>query len=188
MIKKLTLLAMAIGALVAFAVPAMASADVRLTDALGTVEVPSDITGTSGNAQTVTANGTLVCEEVHVTATVTTNTEATVFASGKSATANKCKVLQTGTPVVITPTLENIHITTGGTKTASFKFVAHIGGVGGPKCEYGGTVPVSYTSGSSSLHAEGTLTGSSGVAPCNLTAAFSGDFALSNENGAVELM
>jgi hypothetical protein len=35
---------------------------------------------------------------------------------------------------------------------------------------------------------ESNRTGSSGVAPCALTTAFSGDFAISNENGAVELI
>lgn len=192
MIKKLTLLAMAVGALVAFAVPAMASADVRITDGSGNpLSVNDTITAVSTNAQTVTGAGTLVCSEVHLGVVVTQNDEETVKLSDDTSTpgaASGCKVKENNLPVTVTPTIEEIHITTGGTKTATFRFIAHLGGVGGPQCEYktnpakGKEVNLSYESGSSTIHAEGTLEGS-GVAPCSASAAFSGDFALSREGG-----
>ena len=187
MIKKLTLLAMAVGALVAFAVPAAASANVQLTNSGGKpIAANTTITATSTNAQTATSNGTLTCESVTVGAILTKNTPETVLLSDDegSGSATGCKVKETSLPVTITPTFEELHLTTAGA-TASFSFVAHLGGVGGPKCTYTGVaVPVTYTPGTSSISVSGTLTGS-GVAPCSATAAFTGTFALSATGGVV---
>jgi hypothetical protein len=97
-------------------------------------------------------------------------------------------VEQTGTPVVITATMNNIHITTNGTKTATFNFISHIGGVGGPKCEYGGTIPITYTPETNEINVNGTLTGSSSEFPCAGSASFNGDFVLTAEGEPVSLM
>lgn len=73
MLKKMMLLAMAVGALVALAAPAMASA-VTLTDEHGNaVPVGTIVTATSANSETTAGGNVIACEEVDITGEVTEN-------------------------------------------------------------------------------------------------------------------
>jgi hypothetical protein len=131
MVKKLMLLAMAVGALVAFAAPAMAQANVTLTNEAGeALESGEGITATGSDLETVTAAGTLFCNEVNLSGEVGSNGGATATAENISGTATfdgspACPVLVGGEPVtqaVITNISASVAFAGGGNGTASFSF------------------------------------------------------------------
>jgi hypothetical protein len=157
-----------IGAL--FAVPAMASAS-ELTDSAGAVEVGEEIVGTSTNAVTQTGAGELVCEEVVVHGTVTQNSGGIVKAIGAGGdTATGCTLA--GEPTTVSPNLESIELLSPTSGTAKFSFL-----VAGALPE-SSTSSTSYTSGATSIHVAGPVTGA-------VEGSFSGDFSLADGNGAV---
>jgi hypothetical protein len=171
MAKKLTLLAMVVGALVAFAIPAMASAS-ELTGA----GVGSIVTGTSTNAKTKTSLGTLTCEKVVINTKVTANGPTVTAEQSGAGTTSVCKLGANSISItnIEVKTLSAKSATSG---TANFAFQADL--PGGLLCSYAskeGTTPVEYTSGGSSIKVAGTLTAT--PAACG-TATFEGDFALS---------
>jgi hypothetical protein len=193
MLKKLTLLALAVGAVVAFAAPAAASAH-QLTDGAGnTLAVPTNLSIESGNAVSHLAGGhTLTCERVTVTGTLTTNNGSTVTVAmtndtvfGESGTAENC-LLDGQVPVTITATFEHLHLETGvgATNTATFTFIAHIpNGMGGTvTCKYHSTVNVTPESGTSNASASGglELVEGEGCAPGET---FSGEFTVETTAG-----
>ena len=164
------LLAMAFAAL-----PAMASAAPQLTDAKGSVAVGETVSATSINAETRLDNGAvLTCEHVVVSGIVTVNNGSEVDVSmdekgGDSATG--CE-LNGALPVVIEPTLETI-LLTATSKTASFSFAAP--GLGLVETS---TSNVIYTPPATTILVEGRVGGSA-------EGDFSGDFTVSDSNGAV---
>jgi len=70
MLKKLTLLAVSAGALLAFAAPA-AQAEPLITNAAG--EAAQEVNGTSTNAVTTTAAGTIGCTTANFHLNITEN-------------------------------------------------------------------------------------------------------------------
>jgi hypothetical protein len=187
MAKKLSLLIAAM-AVLAFAVPAMASATAPLTESNGTVVVPvgSGITGTSTNAKTKTSLGTLSCKKVELMGKVTVNEESTKGpkaeggAGEEEFTGSECEVEGVSVPVkkiklTNLKTGSGLGLTTG-TGTATFSFTALIGSF---DCVFTGTnVPFTYsttTMTNSIKFTNASLTGS--PAACG-TGTFSGDFEL----------
>ena len=124
MAKKLSLL-MAAVALVAFAIPTFASADVGLTEPKGTlIAVNSLVEGTSTNAVTKTSLGNLTCKLVTVTGKITTVTKTTLDVSD-AGTASTSECFIGGTkPISITNiTITTLHaaVTNKGTIDAHFE-------------------------------------------------------------------
>jgi hypothetical protein len=178
MSKKTMVLAMAIGALLALAIPAAASAS-QLTSGGKALGVGSVVQATSINATTDTSAGTLKCSHVSVAGKVTKNTggESTATTSGEGTTSG-CEF---GTlPATITDaTLLGLTLLSPTNGSASVTFVADIGAL---KCHFAGTVAVTYTAGGSVLHLAGTLAGTG--TGCPTSGAFMGDFALTTTAGA----
>ncbi len=177
MLKKLTLLAMAVTALVAFAVPAVASAATgQLTQGGESLEPESTLTAFSTNTETETTAGTLSCATVHLEGVLTTNSASGSTVAGGAGTTAGCKVTQNSAPVTITDaTFTDLKLSsTGG--SVSVTFISHIAGA--LTCHFSGTVGVTWSVGSSSLHIEGKLTGTG--AGCPTSGAIRGDFALSS--------
>ena len=168
---------MALGALLALAIPAMASAS-QLTSGGKAVAVGTVIRATSSNATTDTSAGTLTCVSVSVDGKVTKNSggESTATTSGEGTTSG-CKLGETA--VTITdPTLLGLTLINGTTGSASLTFVADIGAL---KCHFSGTVPATYVPKSGVLHLAGTLVGSG--AGCPTSGSFMGDFSLETTAG-----
>jgi hypothetical protein len=141
MIKKMTLLAMVVGAVAAFAAPGMANA-AKLTQPKGTlVPVGTTLVGTSSNTVSVTTLGTIKCKKVTIFGIVEVNNGTTVTI-GMDSTADKaeeCEVVGLG-GVTIHPTLTTIHAENAGPGTASFDFEV----VGLCKAESNGTSEVTW--------------------------------------------
>jgi hypothetical protein len=171
MIKKMMLLALSVGALVAFAAPAIASANTgQLTGAGET------LVGTSTNTKTVTAAGTLVCSHVELEGEVQENgASGSMLGNGVGFTEG-CEVEQNHAPVTITdPTVTTLTLNSSG-GSATLTFISDIAGV--LVCHFSGTVPVTWTAPSNTIHIAGTLTGTG--AGCPTAGSISGDFALSS--------
>lgn len=176
MLKKMMLLALSIGALIAFAVPAAASA-ARLTDANGLVPVETTITATSTNAITHLAIGvTLECEHVEIHGIVTVNALGIVEVSmdeegSDSATGCVVNAGGTKTPTTVAATFESLNAEGTGPGTASFSFVT-------PECTeattgasnevtWNGTDVISITAAVNGTCGPGTLTGTFTVTDSN---------------------
>jgi hypothetical protein len=153
MVKKLTLLAMFVGAIAVFAVPAMASASSLVEGKGNPISTPAQLLGTSTNVKTVTSKGTLTCEKVTVSAEVTKNSGGTVEAKGTS-TENKTSGCKLGSePTTIEgPHLVSLKSTTSESGSASLEFSA-FGGL----CTFTGSVPVTYSIGTNVLNLSGSL-------------------------------
>jgi hypothetical protein len=177
MTKKLTLLAMVAGALVAFAIPAMASAS-SLTQPAGTlVPVGSVVTAVSTNAKMKTSLGTLTCEKWTVNTQVTKNSgSGTVTAVQSGAgTTSVCKLGSSGL-IFTNVKFNSLSVTSPTAGSANFSYEIDFSGL---TCKYAstsGATPVTYTSGGSSIHVGGPLTAT--PASCG-TSTFEADFALS---------
>jgi hypothetical protein len=132
MMKKLTLLAMAVGALLAFAIPAAASANVTLTNENEeAVSVGTKVTATSTNTTTTTANGQLSCPKVIIQGEVTTNGSDVGIKSLSTTTEGQCRFAGMFDATITNPAVGDITLTTGGVGTiASATFVSDIPAVG----------------------------------------------------------
>jgi len=177
MSKKMTLLAMAVGAIAAFVAPAAANATI-LTDSSGTLQPGATVFATSTNTETTTSTGTISCAKVEFDLTVVSNgTPAEIFGGGE---AEGCKVTQNSAPIVITLiNIEEILINGGGTGEMTFTFVSDIAGV--LTCHFSGTVPITYTPTTDLIHIAGGLVGAG--ANCPSAAAIHGTFTLKTANG-----
>jgi hypothetical protein len=151
------------------ALPAIASAAPELTEPNATtVPVGATITGTSTNAVTTFNNGVVLkCKKVVVHGIVTVNSGTLVEVSDDSAdVAEGCEA--GGAAVTVKPTLTLIKLTPT-VKTALFDFT----GLGLTETS---DATVTYTSGASTIHVAGAVTGTE-------KGTFSGDFALTNAKG-----
>lgn len=186
MIKKLTLLAMAVGALVAFAVPSMASAAV--TNSLG--EAAETVDAVSENTVSVTNGGTLDCDTVELNLSLTPETTAHYTGSGTAegttgSHEGACEITQNKTPVTVTSINATVNLNGGGTGTASFSYSILVGHA--VPCVIDGTANVTYTPGSDVITLkEGKLTGTS-TSPCPTAGTISGDFKVTSGGEAVEI-
>lgn len=171
MTKKLSL-TMAAVAVLAYAVPAFASASPTATDA-GSTSLPSGTnfrmtaitTGVTGVPMlTSTILGTIECNFLSITGTLKTNSGATVTGnSGGIFTSTTCT--NHGNPVSITSiNVSDLVTTVSGKANLSYTLVTDVAGL---TCAYTGTnVPGTYTPGKSivTFNKAGTVDGS--VAGC----------------------
>jgi hypothetical protein len=186
MAKKLILLAMAVGALLAFALPAVASAQ-QITNSEG--EPAANVTAVSTNTVTNVPGGLqLGCTTVNLAVNLTSNTpetsagiltgtaEGNPYVSPQTHTG-ACST-NTGTPVQITSINGSIHLASGA-NTASFNYAYDIAGV--IPCTFEGAGTVTYVPGSDeiSVVAPGTGAGEG----CPPVGTVEGSFTVLDENG-----
>lgn len=183
MFKKTMLLAMAVGALVAFAAPALAQAEPILTSEGKGVEPGEVVTATQDPTKHVVTQlkpvslGQLTCEVIDLSLKVGENTTTTVTGSG-TGTATGCENLKQ--PVTITTiNVSSIDLTANATGNASFTFQYDLGTL--TNCEFSGTVNLTYghKSNTVSLVSGNTLTGS-GPIGCPTEGEITGGFVLDN--------
>ena len=183
MFKKLTLLAMAVGALVAFAAPAAANAQLLTSEGVA-VPVGTDITATSTNLQTTTEQGILECAKVTIHAKVTANTAETSAAESTAVTTEGCvtNVGFTTFPTNIPTASADLHLEGGGVGTALATFVAEIETPEATlTCHFEGEPALGYESGTDVLGVRGGMAGSG--AGCAEAGEIHGEFTLETEGG-----
>lgn len=182
MIKKTMLLAISVGALVAFAAPTAASAQQLLENGTPLAK-GAEFTATSTNLVTTTAAGTLECVNVTIHAEVKNNKATTSEAVSKSVTTTNCvTTTPESVPTTITAASANFHLEPSGVGTAGATFIADIGP--SLQCHFASTTPalgITYTTNTDSVHVEGTLVGT-GVG-CPSSGTIHGDFTLETSNG-----
>jgi len=162
MIKRLVLLAMAVGALVAFAAPAMAQADELYEESIGVktpLKIGSEITLTSTNLKTTLFFGTLTCEKVTIHEEVTKNGPTTITGKERSTTAEGCN------RTITDPTFGSASLS-GGTGSTGWKFVLE------GLCTYTGSVPFKYTTNTNEVTVTGTSQLSSACGSATVSASF----------------
>ncbi|MBS1680030.1 MAG: hypothetical protein JST08_21895 [Actinobacteria bacterium] len=178
MIKKLSLLAMVVGAVAAFAAPGVANAAKLTMPANTLVPKGTTITGTSTNTVTETTLGKITCKEVMVSGNVEKNTgtevEVKTDATAGANTATGCEIVGLGA-VTIDPTLTNITASGAGPGTAAFTF--NVTGI----CEAKSTTSEVTWFGTNKLHI------TAGVAECG-TGGLTGDFTLETKEGGGEVI
>jgi len=187
MLKKLTLLAMSVGALIAFAAPAAQATGPLITDGEG--KSPTYITAVGTNITTHTTNATLECTTVDLTIHLTENANTTAKGHG------------TGTGVGVPPedhdghckagslfvditsvTVSDIHLTKHGTETtgtATFSYTYDLLNSDTKtviaECTFGGTVPVKKT-GANEINVLGEIKKTAGGLFCPSAGTLTGDF------------
>jgi len=192
MLKKLTLLAMSVAALLALAAPAAQATGPLVTNSLG--EAAKAIEATSTNTTTTTAAGTLECTTVKLNGVITTNTGTTAQGHG-TGTAEGTVPAKThtghcasssGAVVEITSvTISNLHLEAKGggvtSGTATFSYTYDLRSATGAgliaECTFGGTVPVKKT-GASAINVSGEIAKTAGGAFCPTTGVLNGDFSV----------
>jgi len=190
MFKKIMLLALAVGALVAFAAPAAAQANVQLTDELGALEENDEVEATSTNLVTTLSSGRLECAHVVLHLTVVTNgLEEVVLEQVGEATTAECFInVGIKFPAKITDgTLgvgegHLITIDTWGEGTTTAHFGADVAALG-LACSDDGSVDVLATNETSTLDVLPSVLVGSGSGCGNGT--IEGTFELSSANGEV---
>ena len=182
MAKKLILLAMAVAAFAALAIPATASA-LTLTDHAGKVQPGAWIVGTSTN--TVTTNtpvGELTCPHIEWTARVITN-NGSLATTGEGEVGIPVGCGAEGEPLTVTvPTLTHIESTGNDEGNAGLSFETDVGGF---ECPYGGTVPFTYETGTGHdvLHLTGRIFSPFEFCENEEEIVFHGDYTLTTTNG-----
>ena len=151
MAKKFSLF-MTTVAVLAFAIPAMASAAPSVTSKAGVLAPKGmKITGTNvGHVLTTgTPFGTLTCAKVTLSGELTENTGTKVTGKAGTGTVSECNV--NGSPLTTTNiTVTHLESTVAGSGKASFTYVSDT--AGGITCDYIGTnVPFTYVPGSSHI-------------------------------------
>jgi hypothetical protein len=198
MLKKLTLLAMSVGALLAFAAPvAQATTGPLITN--GAKGTSTLITATSTNTITHTSAGTLECTTVDLTLHATENKNTTVHGHGTGTAEGTptgvepgkhkghCNVSSGAIAEITHVNVSTIHLTKHGaeiTGTAAFSFTYHLRSATGAgliaECTFGGTVPVKHT-GANNINVLGEITKTAGSAFCPAAGTITGDFALTDK-------
>jgi hypothetical protein len=190
MTKKLSLLLAAV-AVLAFAVPAFASASTGLTENGKLIATGQLITGTSIGQVTTTSEklGDITCQEVMVEAELVTNTTSEVKAT-KGGTQSATTCFRNGAEVkVFGIELNELKTTGGGTGTASAAFKVELT-TGGTVCEFKGSSDVgTYTPGSDVITISSQPLSVTPLA-CGKSASLDGSFTMTTrlepEKGKVE--
>lgn len=183
MIKKMMLLAVSAAAVVAFAVPATASATPLIHDE--NKDAANHVIAVSSNTVSETGLGKLNCATVELTITLTHNTTETASGHGDGVAfgtpegshepGEHC-ASAFGAIEVEHVTVTSIQLDDEGTGSANFLFVVS----SLPGCTVEGTAGLTYSGNTLSL-VNGTLTGSPAGIPCSfLDGKISGDFTLQN--------
>jgi len=200
MLKKLTLLAMSVGALLAIAAPAAQATGPLITDSDG--NTPTYITAVSNNFTIHTVGNRLECTTFDLTLHLTQNALTTVKGHGGGhATGTRPAGLHSGhcgaaSGLIVeftNVTVNDIHLTKHGgatTGTATFTFTFHLrtGPTPGSliaECTLGGTVPVVKTE-SNDVNATGKITKTGGSAFCPTEGELTSDFELFNHGSYVD--
>lgn len=182
MIKKMMLLAVSAAAVVAFAVPATASATPLVHDEGG--NDPGTVEAVSENTISKTQVGILNCATVRLDVALDENTTETASGSGSGVAfgtpelathtpGEHCEAAIPGTKIT-SVNVPSLHLSDDGTGHASFTFTLSTL----PGCVVDGTADLSY-SGSTLTLVNGTLEGTPRVEPCVfLDGTIEGDFQL----------
>ncbi len=202
MIKKLTLLAMSVGALLAFAAPAaQATTGPLVTNGNGVAS--THVTTISTNTILHTVAGTFECTTVHTTYHTTQNSNTTVKGHGTGTMTGTPKAvghtekhtghcgLSSGAIVEVTNvTTTDIHLTKHGaevTGTTSFSFTYDLRSATGAaliaECTFGTAAgnPVTVKkTGANTLNFLGEIVRTAGGAFCPATGTITGDFAVTD--------
>jgi len=187
MFKKLTLVAMSVAALAAFAIPAVAQG-AEITDSLG--EPAQNITAFSTNTVTTSGGSSLECATVDLdlTRTGTGTYHGTGYAKGHinegpTHLKHTCTIEPEGTIATVeSVTVKDVHINGGGTGTAEFSFTFKVAGV--LMCTSGGKVNLTYTPTSDEASVSGKIKGSENTAfGCPPESEITGDFTITDELG-----
>jgi hypothetical protein len=166
MIKKLMLLAMAVG-LVVFAAPAFASASSLVTN--GEEEAATSVTATQDPEDPVITHllgglGQWECETIDLSIGLESNEEEEAMGSGTGAGTGCHDGLA---PISTEINISTITLNAGGTGTASLTFKYSIPALGLTNCEFSGTVGLGFATDSSTftITSPNALTGSAGCPP-----------------------
>jgi len=199
MLKKLTLLAMSVAALVALAAPAAQAANPLITGPLG--EPVTKITALSTNTTTHVPGGTkLECTTVdlRIHLTKNTNNEAEGHGTGEgkgtpgaaepAKHSGHCGTSSGLIAEITTVTVSNINLTKHGTETtgtATFTYTYDLRSGATPgslvaECTFSGTVPVKKT-GADTINVIGKIAKTGGTAFCPTEGEITGDFTLTDE-------
>jgi hypothetical protein len=195
MMKKMTLLAAAVAAIAAFAVPAAAQAENPVVT--NNEEEPAKhITADGIGVKSTTNVGVLNCTTVTLTIGLTSNTNNTATGSGTgTATGNpliptdtgECVSEPSGLPINITE-IEVSSIDLGsGVGSAVFKYTFDITHptLGNIMCTFTGTANLSYAATSDKIKLEnGALTGTQNIPPCPPNGSITGEFTVTDEFGS----
>ena len=171
MLKKMKLLAMAVGVLVVFAIPAAASATPVITHEGASVET---VTATQDPENLVLTSFTvelspLRCESIdlHIELSVDNTSEATGEGEGTATNCGDPAPPPNGALVEVTEIeIEHIAVFSNTTGEATFNFVYDVDGVL-QNCSLGGTVGLTYAHGSNTITIAppNALTGSPTLCP-----------------------
>ena len=198
MLKKMMLLALSVGALMAFAVPTVAQADVQLTDVNGE-PVSGEITATALGTLVTTVNHPtpfprLECGNVTLHMNVLTNgLEHVELEQIGEATTSGCALNLNGTtklPASITDgTVGALTIDTWGEGSATSTFVSDVPAAGLANCRLEGDVNVLATDGTDILDVEPSLlTKEEGSGEgCSNSGTIEGSFTLENNLGPLTI-
>jgi hypothetical protein len=186
MFKKLTLLALSVAALAAFAVPAAAQAEVIVTDQLG--NEATHLEAVSENTISMTGLGTLDCDTVNLTLEGETghyHGSGTAEGGGVEPDKGPCISQPSGLLVDVTSITATVSLAGGGTGTADFEYNFLLTGSGFTlSCKFVSTgASVKYTPEGNEISIAGTMTGSG--AGCPTSGSISGDFTVTSESEAV---
>jgi hypothetical protein len=188
MLKKLTLLAMAVGAVAVLAVPAAASASGQLSVGKIPLIKGAKITAVSSNIHFTTGFYKIACTKILVHNTVNTNTASGSTQSGVGSGPGTCSVEENGAPVG-TPTLRFNNFILGpnslNSRNTNFTLVFS----NFPNCTYTSDVPayqVAWEGGSSNVVIAAHMTDSG--SECLGEAQIAGEFHLATEAGAAVLI
>jgi hypothetical protein len=196
MFKKLTLMALSVAALVAFAIPAAAQAENPLiTDSLG--GAAGTIEAHSGNTTTQTANGKLECATVNLDINLSENTNLKAHGSGSGSAEGTPGKTMTGhcgvsgvLPVhILSITVDTINLTKHGgqtTGTANFTYTYLIThpSLGEIHCTFTGTGVTVTATGEDTITVAGEVKKSGGSAFCAETGQLAGEFTVTDEFGS----
>jgi hypothetical protein len=188
MTKKMTLPMLAIGAMLALAIPTSAGASSIDMPFGFFVPVGTSLTAISLNTETETPLGTVKCANVSLPAEVVENSATSFkldgFSSGPGeGTASLCRLGTT--PIQVTHvTLKQLSSSVSGYGVATLSFVADLPGE--LRCSYfssaGGT-PITYVSGASSLHLAGELLASPEICGGAGEVLIHGDYSVGTTSG-----
>ena len=180
MFKKLTLLAIAVGAVVALAAPAVASASAITTEEEKLVEVGSILEGTSTNLTLETELGLVQCADSHVTSEVTLNNGENFETEGTGGSAKECTLGEEESSTSIEDTTwRNFRSSTTGTGEISMTFIMN---TPSGKCHYETEEAVfHYKNGSDVITITATIV--EPTTPGCSEVVLSGDFTIIGKNG-----
>ncbi len=182
MLKKMTLLAMSVGALIAFAAPAAQGQ--QLYELEGATHVPlkvgAGVTATSTNLKTATKFGNLECKKVIIHGVVAENnaTKSRITVAKEQVTVEECN-----SPIVA-PGLTEITIEAGGVGLGTGAvFTSSATG-----CTFEGNIPFSYTTNTDVLTITGTEQFTGTPDPACGKGTMTGSFTLETSNGTAVLI